>query len=263
MRTAAMVPSWTTAVNAAPGSSRPRKAGTIRRWAVLEIGRNSVSPWTMPRMIAWAVVTQPCQRGSRARIPAYRRARRRPEEPSVRVGTAAVAAPVRVRLVRPVDRVELLQRPAGADGDAGERALGQVHRHLRLGADPVGQALKQRSPAGEHDAAIHDVGGELGRRLVERLLDGVDDLRERRLEGTAHLGAREHHRLRQAADQVASPDLRLDLLGQLVGRADLELDLLRGLGADHQLVLALDVLDDRLVQLVAADADRLGDDDAA
>src|SRR3954449_9412938 len=52
MRTAAVVPSWTTAVNAAPGSSQPANAGTMRRWPVLEIGRNSVRPWTMPRTIA-------------------------------------------------------------------------------------------------------------------------------------------------------------------------------------------------------------------
>src|SRR5437763_9663251 len=38
-------------------------------------------------------------------------------------------------------------------------------------------------------------------------------------------------------------------------RADLELDLFRGLLADEQLVLALHVVDDRLVHLVAADAE--------
>src|SRR5918998_2682389 len=51
--TAAIVPSWMTAVNAAPGSSQPAKAGTIRRWPLLEIGKNSVSPWTRPRTMAW------------------------------------------------------------------------------------------------------------------------------------------------------------------------------------------------------------------
>ena len=55
--TAAIVPSCVTAVNAAPGSSQPRNAGTIRRCAVLEIGRNSVSPWTMPRTMAWKAST--------------------------------------------------------------------------------------------------------------------------------------------------------------------------------------------------------------
>src|SRR4051794_13106835 len=57
-----MVPSWTTAVNAAPGSSQPANAGTIRRWAVLEMGRNSVRPWTMPRTIASNALTR--DRGS-------------------------------------------------------------------------------------------------------------------------------------------------------------------------------------------------------
>ena len=55
--TAAIVPSWVMAVKAAPGSSQPRKAGTIRRCPVLEIGRNSVSPWTMPRTMAWKAST--------------------------------------------------------------------------------------------------------------------------------------------------------------------------------------------------------------
>ena len=73
----------------------------------------------------------------------------------------------------------------------------------------------------------------------------------------------EHDRLRQAGDHVAAADLGLDLLLHRVGRADLELDLLGRLLADQQLVLALDVVDDRLVELVAADADRLRDDDPA
>ena len=64
-------------------------------------------------------------------------------------------------------------------------------------------------------------------------------------------------------DEVAAADLGLHLLLERVGRADLELDLLGRLLADQELVLLLDVVDDRLVELVAADADRLRDDDAA
>src|SRR4051794_26442035 len=52
MRTATVVPSWITAVNAEPGSSQPTKAGTMRRCPVLEIGRNSVRPCTTPRTMA-------------------------------------------------------------------------------------------------------------------------------------------------------------------------------------------------------------------
>ena len=62
---------------------------------------------------------------------------------------------------------------------------------------------------------------------------------------------------------VAPAHLRLHLLRQPVARADLELDLLGRLLADEELVLLLDVGDDRVVHLVAADAQRLRDDDAA
>ena len=45
------------------------------------------------------------------------------------------------------------------------------------------EVLEQRAAAGEHDALVDDVGGELGRRLLEReehgLDDGVDRLAER------------------------------------------------------------------------------------
>src|SRR5205823_13257363 len=51
--------------------------------------------------------------------------------------------------------------------------------------------------------------------------------------------------------------------GQRERRPDLELDLLGGLRADHQLGLTLRVARDRLVDLVAAVPDRLRDDDPA
>src|SRR6478752_3815053 len=41
-----------TAVKAAPGSPQPNSSGKIRRCALLEIGRNSVSPWMTPRTTA-------------------------------------------------------------------------------------------------------------------------------------------------------------------------------------------------------------------
>src|SRR5919204_477412 len=101
--------------------------------------------------------------------------------------TLSPAAVARV-LVGPVDRLELLQRPARTHRHAGQRRLGQVRWHADLGLDLL----------------LHRVGG---------------------------------------------PDLQLDLLG--------------GLRPDQQLVLALGVVDDRLVELVAADPDRLRDHDAA
>src|SRR5215218_902347 len=184
--------------------------------------------------------------------------------PSATLHSLAACAPVIAAVaVRAVDRLELLERSAGADGHARERRFGAVRRHLGLVAQALVQALQQRAAAGEHDPAVHDVGGQLGRPAVERLLDRVDDLHERLLERGAHLLGGEHDGLGQAGDEVAAADLGLDLLLERVRRPDLELDLLGGLLADQELVLLLDVVDDRLVELVAADADRLRDDDPA
>ena len=55
MTTAAIVPSWMTAVTTCRDRPSPNRAGTIRRWAEDEIGRNSVSPWTIPSTMAWMV----------------------------------------------------------------------------------------------------------------------------------------------------------------------------------------------------------------
>ncbi len=70
-------------------------------------------------------------------------------------------------------------------------------------------------------------------------------------------------RARQAGEQVATANLDVDLLEQRPRAADLELDLLGGALADQHVVDALHVADDRLVELVAGDADRLGAHDAA
>src|ERR687895_1570340 len=185
---------------------------------------------------------------ARPRLPA-----RRPSAPPARSGI----------LVGAVDRLELLEAAARAHRHAGERRLGQVGGHLRLVAQALVEPLQQRAAAREHDAAVHDVAGQLRRRAVERLLDRVDNRLERLLERHPDLFAREHDRLGEAGDEVAAADLGLHLLREREGGPDLELDLLGRLLPDHELVLALDVVDDRLVELVAADADRLRHDDAA
>ena len=45
-------------VNASPGSSTASRSPARSRWAVDEIGRNSVSPWRMPSSAATGSVTR-------------------------------------------------------------------------------------------------------------------------------------------------------------------------------------------------------------
>ena len=61
----------------------------------------------------------------------------------------------------------------------------------------------------------------------------------------------------QAGDEVAAADLGVQLLLERPRRAERDLHLLGGALAEGEAVLLLDELDDRLVELVAADADRL------
>ncbi len=67
---------------------------------------------------------------------------------------------------------------------------------------------------------------------------------------------------RHAFGQVAALDRHLAHLLAGVGRADLDLDALGGRLADQDAVVAAHVIRDRLVEAVAADAHRLGVDDA-
>src|SRR5437762_2547006 len=102
----------------------------------------------------------------------------------------------------------------------------------------------------------------LGRGLVEGDLHRVHDGGHRLLDGVADLGRAAHDGLGQAGDEVAAADLGVQLLLQLARGAKGDLDLLRGALTEGEAVLLLDVLDDRVVELVAADADRLAGDDA-
>src|SRR5947199_3718953 len=110
-----------------------------------------------------------------------RRAEAHEQRPEVLVVTAAVAA-ARAGAVRAVNGLELLEAAPGADRHARERALRQVHGHLRLVAQALVEPREERAAAGEHDAAIHDVRSQLRRSLVERRLDRLDDLRDRLVE---------------------------------------------------------------------------------
>ncbi len=120
----------------------------------------------------------------------------------------------------------------------------------------------RRAATGEHDALVDDVGGQLRRRLFERGEDGFDDRVNRLRERLAYLVAVDDDRLRNACHEVAPFDFGRQLLFERMGIADLNLDALRGLLADRQVVLSLEVGGDGVVHLVSPDANTLGIDDS-
>src|SRR5206468_1825450 len=123
------------------------------------------------------------------------------------------------------------------------------------------EAAQQRATAREVDALVHDVSDELGRRLLDRLLDRVDDLLDRRLDGLADLRARHLDRSRQASEEIATAEERRDLFIERVRGSDRDLDVLGGALAHEQIELASRVGNDVAVHFVATHADRARDDD--
>src|SRR3954454_18865830 len=105
---------------------------------------------------------------------------------------------------RALHRIEILERAAGAAGYARKRVVGNVDGHLRrLRHAPI-KSLQQRATTGQHDALVHDVRDQLGRGLLDRVLDRVDDLLRRLLQGITNLLRVDLDRTRQAGQQVAA-----------------------------------------------------------
>src|SRR5690606_11446386 len=174
-----------------------------------------------------------------------------------------VVSSARLGVQHLLQRLELLDALAGAERHAVQRVLGDVDRHAGLTAQPFVEAAQQRSAAGQDDAPVHDVAGQLRRAFVEGRLHGVHDGVDGLLDRLAHFGGGDDDGLGQPGDEVPAADLGVLVGVQVVRRTDRDLDLFGRPLTQQQRVLLLDVLDDRVVQLVARDADGLGGDDAA
>src|SRR5689334_9481958 len=157
---------------------------------------------------------------------------------------------------------KVLEHLAGAPHDRREGILGDVHREARLEPEALVELFQERPAAGKHDAAVKNVGRQFGRCPLEREFHRVDDLLDRLVERLADFHGARLGRLRNAVHEIAALHLDRDLLFERHRGAHFALD---GFGrplADEDVVVLLEELDDRVVHLVARDADRLLVDDA-
>src|SRR5205085_10054878 len=151
----------------------------------------------------------------------------------------------------------LFHRAPGAQSDAGQGIVRNRHRQAGFVAQHLVEALQQGAAAGEHDALVDNVGGQLRRRILERDTHALDDRADRFGQCLRDLLLVDRDLLGDAVDQVAALDVNGLAVGAArlgLGDANLLLDPLgRGL-ADHQILVTADIGADRLVHLVAADA---------
>src|SRR6056297_2112726 len=166
---------------------------------------------------------------------------------------------------RVLEDVQHVERLAGPERHAVGGVLGDDDRDAGRAAQQLVEVPQQRAAARHDDPAIDHVADQLGGRQLQHPADAVGDLLDRLLERLDGVLGADGDRLGKAVDQIAAA--HLDLVALLAlgehGGADPHLDLLGGTVADQQVLLVADVADDRLVELVAGDAQALAHHDSA
>src|SRR5579871_104652 len=160
------------------------------------------------------------------------------------------------------EELEVGEHLAGSKDYGGQRVVGDGDREAGFFADALVEVLDESASTGEDDAAVGDIGGELGRGALEGYADGVDDGGDALGEGFAYLRVLDGDGLGDALDEVAALDLHFEGLVEGEGGTELDFDLLGGALTDEQVVFALEVGHDRLVHLVPGHADGARVDDA-
>ncbi len=134
-----------------------------------------------------------------------------------------------------------------------KRVFGHQHRQAGFLGQQAVQVAQQGAAAGEHHAAFGDVGAQFGRGLLQRVLDRRYDVVQRIGQRFQDFVGGDGERARHAFGEVAALDFHFLDFAAGEGRADVLLDGFRGGLADQHAVVAADVADDGLVELVAAD----------
>lgn len=84
---------------------------------------------------------------------------------------------VRPRLVYThiLENIDIVKGLACAHDHGGKRIVDNSDGQIGLVAQKLIEALQERAAAGEHDAAVNDVGRQLGRGLLEGDAHGLDN----------------------------------------------------------------------------------------
>src|SRR5580700_7482570 len=99
---------------------------------------------------------------------------------------------------------EIAQHAAGAEHHRSQRIVGYGNRQTGLLADALVEIFDKRAAAREHDAAVADIGAQLGWGTLQRHADGVDDGGDALRKRFADFVVVNRDRARNALDQIAA-----------------------------------------------------------
>src|SRR5690625_2617334 len=104
------------------------------------------------------------------------------------------------------EAIQMFERPSRTESDTMQRLLGDRDRKAGLLAEAEIEIKEMRAAPGQHHAVVDDIGGEIGRRGLQRDHDGLDDLLHGLGQRFGDLALRDFLLLRHAVQKVAAPN---------------------------------------------------------
>src|SRR3989344_1446761 len=157
----------------------------------------------------------------------------------------------------------MLERDAAPLSDTVERIVGDLRLDPRAAQHQLGKVAQLAGAPGHGNPAVNDVGGQLGRSLLQNVANGFDYLAQLLAHRLDYVVGAQLGRARQAGDKVAPAHRHHQLLLDRHRRAYADFDVLGGLLPYRQVVGLLYIVGDGVVKFVARALDRGRGDDAA
>src|ERR1700733_5523408 len=150
----------------------------------------------------------------------------------------------------------ILKNPARSERHARQGIVGNADRQARFLPKNLIEVGEQRAATGQDDPLVHDIGREFRRSRFERNLDRLHDLACGFRERLGYVLLADGDFLGYAIQKIATLDLHgyPAPVARWRSCANLLFDALGACLADQQILVAADIGNDRLVHLVATDA---------
>src|SRR5262245_20168805 len=161
---------------------------------------------------------------------------------------------------RPAQSQRIFEEQSESPDDGALRTFGQFNSQIGLFSQAFVASGQERRPAGQDHSSVINIAGGFWRQGFERVLNRADDAVDDGFDRLVNLDAVDDGHFGIAGDGAAAFDHRSVFLIERNRAAQLDLDAFGRARADQQTVVLFDHVDQRGVHIVAADAQRAGED---